>query len=284
MKQLWLIENDASGSASRERSDAVRAFCTAEDRVLLGVTIFPKETLPAPGDLDARNVDTVVVFAGDGTANAAAVKLADWGGELLVLPGGTMNMLSERLHGEKDFDTLLQRAGGRAGEASRVPCVRIGNHCAYVAVIAGPAAAWVHVREAVREGRWRRLRRAVGFAWTLTFSRTVRVSTGAQPQERGRAVNILPPEQPDGELEIEIYRFNGVVGALIAAFAWLSHSMGAQRHRGTSHARNARLTGRGRIHLLVDGEEHHENAPLRAEADCRPLRFRRLTIDEGPSE
>ena len=112
---------------------------------------FPDDDLPTPEQLDDSNVKLVIIYTGDGTLNAAISKLAGWGGAVLVLPGGTMNLLSKRLHGDfanADIMTVVAAGGARRQRVSKVvsPCGE-----AYAGLLAGPATKWGAVREAMRD-------------------------------------------------------------------------------------------------------------------------------------
>ncbi|WP_306790511.1 diacylglycerol kinase family protein, partial [Escherichia coli] len=65
---------------------------------------------PKGASLTREDVDTVVLFAGDGTINAALSALKDWEGTFLILPGGTMNLLARSLHGTLDPQAIVQAA------------------------------------------------------------------------------------------------------------------------------------------------------------------------------
>jgi hypothetical protein len=174
MRRAWIVTNPASGSTSGKAGEALdRALADAGVEVA-GRTIFPDEPLPKPEALDAAEVDTAVLFAGDGTVNAAADALEDWGGQLLILPGGTMNMLAHELHGHEDSASIIQAAQERGRRVS-LPFAGAEGHSAYVGLIIGPGSSWVRVREAVRAHRWRALGRAVRHALARTFGRGLRI-------------------------------------------------------------------------------------------------------------
>lgn len=152
MERLWLVTNYASGSAGEEECAAVEAIFAERGMALAGRTVFPGEPLPGATALAAAGVDTLVLFAGDGTINAALCALSGWGGAVLILPGGTMNMLARRLHGAADPHAIVH-AAHREPRRTRLPYVEAGPHRAFVALILGPAATWAHAREMVRGGK-----------------------------------------------------------------------------------------------------------------------------------
>lgn len=141
---VWLVTNSASGSNSPA---AVEALCAA---LAPARTIaFPEQTLPTRDELEAAGVATLAVFTGDGTINAAVSALEGWGGALLVLPGGTQNLLSKALHGDRPLDGIL--ADLPAARRVRRSGIRTAHGVSLVEVLAGPGAMWADVRESLRE-------------------------------------------------------------------------------------------------------------------------------------
>ena len=102
MERLWFVTNPNSGSSDAAKAEAIEAACVEKGLRFVGRTNFPDQTLPTIQQLDRAGADTVILFAGDGTINAAVCALADWDGGILILPGGTMNLLAKALHGDAD--------------------------------------------------------------------------------------------------------------------------------------------------------------------------------------
>ena len=146
---LWLVINRASGSNSQ---DAVAAVYEA----LAGAGAEPArmvdaaDGLPDRAALDVAEVTHMVVFGGDGTVNALATGIEGWGGALLVLPGGTANLLARALHGDREATEIA--AGFARMKRVRRGCIRSAQGTALVEVLAGPGAAWSDVREGMRNG------------------------------------------------------------------------------------------------------------------------------------
>jgi Diacylglycerol kinase catalytic domain len=188
VKHVRLIYNPASGSVGSGTVDAIRAAVGSAGGQIDALTCFPDDALPTIDELDG--IDTVIVAAGDGTINAAAKALDEWPGRMLVLPGGTMNMLPKLLHDSTDSAAILAKV--RDADARPLATVSAVAHRALVGALIGPAAIWVHAREAVRKGRWHRLRRAVGLAWTKSFGHSVRVIESGRRSRGYRAIYIAP--------------------------------------------------------------------------------------------
>jgi len=79
------------GSTTEAKCDAIEALFAERGLLLVGRTLFPDDGLPSLDALARAEVNTVVLFAGDGMINAALCVLAAWDGGILILPGGTMN-------------------------------------------------------------------------------------------------------------------------------------------------------------------------------------------------
>jgi len=149
--RLCLVSNVKSGSNDAETLDRLAALLVTPDTELALHVCFPDDPLPTPAELDTAGIGTLVVFTGDGTLKATLDALAGWGGAVLVLPGGTMNLLFHRLHGEASSEEVI--AALHAGTLHRVQpkVIRCSAGHAYAGLLAGPGTAWNQVREAMRD-------------------------------------------------------------------------------------------------------------------------------------
>jgi hypothetical protein len=148
----WLVVNPASGSNTDTSAESL-SEALAERGFRVGRTIaFPDDPLPDVSMLEAAGVDLVVVYTGDGTVNAAVNGLAGWRGAVLVLPGGTMNLLARRLHRGLPLDAILDVVAAGAARRGRVGCVRTDQGLAFADVLVGPGTCWSEVRESMRSG------------------------------------------------------------------------------------------------------------------------------------
>ena len=109
--QTWLLANSASGSNSPVALEKLKASLGDHGLEIANILTLPSDPLPTPGDLDAARVSSIVIYTGDGTLNAALSKLRGWTGAVLVLPGGTKNLLSKRLHGDFPAHEIIQING-----------------------------------------------------------------------------------------------------------------------------------------------------------------------------
>lgn len=245
MTRFWLIANARSGSVSDTTREGVVAALESRG-ALAGRTDFPTEPLPEPRDLTAAGVDTVAVLAGDGTINAAARRYADWPGALLILPGGTMNLLARALHGDAAPVAIVEQLD--QARVVDLPVIAAAEHRAFVGVILGPATAWNRARERWRAGRWRGALRAVRAAWHRSRGRGIAIEgVAGRPQAvfvsaGDDALRIAAVDASDGRMLAEL-GWEWLTGDWIAAGAVTS------LHRPTM-----RVHGRRPVAALFDGE------------------------------
>ncbi|MBW8755743.1 MAG: diacylglycerol kinase [Sphingomonadales bacterium] len=150
-KAIWLAVNAASGSNSDAGMAALeRAFGDAACTIVRRIG-FHEEGAPRLDELRDEAVDILVVFTGDGTANTIITELYGWEGAILVLPGGTMNILAHRLHGDAQAADVVAWVAAGAARRVRPTVVRSRHGDGLSGVLAGPGTAWAPVREALRE-------------------------------------------------------------------------------------------------------------------------------------
>jgi len=251
METLWFITNPDSGTTSRAKCDALEAVFEENGLKLAGRTDFPEQNLPKPEELDSAGADTVVLFAGDGTINAALCALADWKGAFLILPGGTMNLLAKALHSDLDPHKIVH-AAHHSKHLVELPYVEAGRHRAFVGVILGPAAAWVRAREAARKGRIGRLIGAARAAWRKTFGEQgIRVAGAPGLSDRYQAVFVRP--DPKG-LDIAAVDARDWRSIAQLGWEWINGDWVAARAVTETLARQLRVRGGDRVLALFDGE------------------------------
>ncbi len=251
MEKLWFITNPDSGTTNRAKCEALEAVFEESGLTLTGRTEFPEEKLPTPEDLDGARVDTVVLFAGDGTINAALSALEKWQGAFLILPGGTMNLLAKGLHSETDPHKILH-AARESERRVALPYVIAGEHRAFVGLILGPAAAWGRAREAVRKARLGRFVGAARAAWRKTFhQRGIRVEGAPGLGDAYQAV-FVTPDLHGLEVAAVDARDWGSIAQL--GWDWLTGDWVAAHAVSEGWTQELRIRGRKPAMALFDGE------------------------------
>lgn len=151
-KSVWLLVNSKSGSCTESALDGVRASFEAHGAPIARQICFPEDDLPTSAELADAGIDVLAIFTGDGTLNAAIAGLSGWEGAVLVLPGGTMNLLCNRLHGdEAATDLIVERWATGASRRVRPKMVRCSAGDALAGLLVGPGTSWANVREAMRD-------------------------------------------------------------------------------------------------------------------------------------
>lgn len=149
---LWLVVNPASGSNDTSTTQMVTAALESRGWRVDRVIAFPDDPLPDPAMLDAAGIGQVAVYTGDGTINALVNGLSGWGGQVLVLPGGTMNLFPLRLHRTCDLDAILEIVASGGAVARRPTSLRCSAGVALAGLMVGPGTSWSRVRETMRSG------------------------------------------------------------------------------------------------------------------------------------
>lgn len=159
MKQQFfkpvLVCNDQSGSHDAAIETEIAELLQQENVPLLCSYRLPKDQVPSAEQLIADGADLLIVWTGDGTINAAAHINPKWNGALLALPGGTLNLLSKSIHGDRDPMSILRDAIGPKAQRRKIPTLRYEGpekqHDALITILAGPATRWAEVRETMRQ-------------------------------------------------------------------------------------------------------------------------------------
>ncbi|MDP3675965.1 MAG: diacylglycerol kinase family protein, partial [Novosphingobium sp.] len=116
------------------------------------IATIPDEAPPDRASLEAAGVDLLAIYTGDGTVNGVVTELYGWAGRVLVLPGGTQNLLAKALHGDVDAAGIVAAMGESRTAPVERHLIRSSQGDALCEVLAGPGAKWSDVREAMREG------------------------------------------------------------------------------------------------------------------------------------
>ncbi len=148
----WLVVNPASGGNADGAAKHLEAEFGTHGISVERTFEFPNDALPTAEDLDRAGIDLVAVFAGDGTVNTLITGLAGWGGKVLVLPGGTMNLLACRLHCGYATEQIIPLVAKGGARARRPICIQTQNGTALAGLLVGPGTCWHEVREAMRSG------------------------------------------------------------------------------------------------------------------------------------
>ena len=252
---IWLVNNAASGSNNEAALAALEQCCGEHGFRVAHRTTFPAQDLPTPAMLDAGGIERVAVFTGDGTINSLLTELAGWGGAVLVLPGGTMNLLYHRLHGERTMEETIAAVARGEAAMRRPGVIRCPFGTAFAGMLAGPGASWGKVREAMREADVVELAAGTVEAIEQTLAGDTiacRVPPFGLPS--GYPLVSLTPH--DDGMDIEAYHAESAGEYLVQAWALLRRNFREGPHDVLGRERRVRLasTQGQAFELLVDGE------------------------------
>lgn len=251
----WLVVNSASGSNSAEAVQALEeAFARAGTAVS---TVVDIQTDPAPDKaaLEAAGVDLLSIFAGDGTVGSLVAAVEGWAGAVLVLPGGTANLLARALHGEREAVEIAAALGSLT--PIRRHSIRCSQGVGLIEVLAGPGAAWSDVREGLREGDIAEVAATGVEAVRQSIAGPmVRLHEPSLGRETGYAGIRLVPE--DSMMAVSGYGAETFGDYLLQGVALLKRDYREGPHEQLGrHAEVVCCTMEGEeIALMIDGERH----------------------------
>jgi diacylglycerol kinase family enzyme len=151
MKTIALY-NPASGSVTADGGEKLRAALAANG--VHGADLVEVDRSGCDTqlkDLAAQKPDLFIVWGGDGTLRSALGVVGQATPNLLLLPGGTMNLLTRSIHGDKTWDVILKEVLA-APKRHILPAGQVNDEVFYCAMLAGAPARLAEARESLRRG------------------------------------------------------------------------------------------------------------------------------------
>jgi diacylglycerol kinase family enzyme len=256
-----LIHNSQSGSHDPAVLAAIEEACRANGAPLAATFALPDDALPDAAALRRLSVDLLIVWTGDGTINAAAREAEGWTGALLPLPGGTLNLLSKALHGDRPATDILADALTGKGRRCPVPIIRTGDDAggtAFITIVAGPATEWAEIRETMRQDGLIEASRAAPDA--LDAMRNAPGVRVAGQEQAWPAIILTPTEaglRADGILT------EGAGDVLRHGLAWLGGDFRDGPSEEIARGETIILESDAPIRLEYDGELAETSSPAR---------------------
>jgi Diacylglycerol kinase catalytic domain len=271
MKRALLIINTASGSAGALDEEQLAAALADAGLKVEATVRLPDDDFPKRSYVDALSADVIAIFSGDGTIASLCNEMVGWDGSILVLPGGTMNLLARRLHGDGSATEILAKMVEHGVAASTVSVIDIGETKVFTGLIAGPSTQWGKVRESIRKLDIGEIVEKVPEAWGATISGdSVRIEglDGGYP-----AIFVEPLD--NGNLGVRAFRADGVGDMLSHGIAWLRRDFrdGPNDDLGEMPSVTIIDDKDAKLGLLVDGEQDDARSPLTCVAAQSSIRF-----------
>lgn len=149
--KLAAIVNPMSRSVPENGLDLLQSELKSSPHTLIDIIPVEHDVPGAVKRCLAVDADAVIAWGGDGTLGCVLSAAGPSGPPILALPGGTMNMLPNRLYGQLRWDEILDRAL-RGITAEAVCAGVVGQDRFYVAALFGRLTAIADTREAIRKG------------------------------------------------------------------------------------------------------------------------------------
>jgi diacylglycerol kinase family enzyme len=205
------VVNAAAGTASRVGTQTLTA--TLNERLehnLLSLRYTDGSGLcTACSEAIRDKPDALLVLGGDGTCRTAAAMAAEKNVPIMLLPGGTMNVLPKRIWGAETLESVLERVTKREIEAGKLDMGMANGQAFFVAAMFGLMPALARVREKFRGANMRERWNATGelaHASRHVLKSSVRISAEELKEARrtaglivtvGDADRLLPWRQSD---------------------------------------------------------------------------------------
>lgn len=271
MKRTLLIINANSGSANVVEEDVVLSMLSAAGFDICARLKLPDDDLPTADEVRDGGFDVVAILSGDGTISSLCQKLVGWDGAILVLPGGTMNLLSRRLYGDNSLAGILARIELNSLELSAIPVIKYGAREILTGLTVGPSTRWGEVREGIRQGDMPALTEVLPVAWSETLADT---GVWLEGSARQAYASVFIEPQSSNALSVMAFRANTIADMVGHGIAWLRRDFREGPRDDLGMMRNVTVVGdEVATGVLVDGEFENGELPLTCCADMSSLRF-----------
>jgi len=266
---VLVIVNEAAGSVGPG----------GRDKLLAEIEALGARTTKSVSDLDqlcegdAANADLIVVLGGDGTASKAASMFSN-GPPLVLLPGGTRNLLPRALYGTLAWPDAL-RAVLEHGRVAKLSGGEANGRKFFVAAMFGAPTLLARAREAARSGKFDLMVSRLKQVFARLFARRIAVRPLGGLAARAEAAGVLCPAYR-GEIEGQNLEWVRLNAAQIVDFVRVGvrSVIGGWREDPAielSSARSGEIRAIGTIPAVLDGE---------------PMTFKRhvrvRTLTDGP--
>lgn len=252
--RAFVVVNERAGGVGKGARDALTAILT--EAGVEAIDMREDVSDLASCRRQAFKADVIIVLGGDGTARAAADAFSS-GPPLILLPGGTLNVLPHALYGDRNWQDAL-RAALTGGRVVRLVGGKANGRKFFVAALFGPPTLLARAREAVRQGRIIEAFRRLQHALRRMCSRSLAVHAEGSAAARVEGLGVLCPAYI-GEIEDSALEWVQLDVSRITEFirVGLRSVIGGWRDDDSielSRARKGEIRSRGVIPAVLDGE------------------------------
>lgn len=271
MKRTLLITNANSGNANGVDEQAVSSSLDRAGLEIVERRSLPDQDLPTQDELSDSAIEVVAVISGDGTISNLYANLAKWSGSILVLPGGTMNLLSRRLHGDRPLATLLDELNKDTLRAQQIPLIIASDRHILTGLTVGPSTRWAEVREGMRHANLQSLAETIPAAWSETLA-DEGVWVGNDSENQFASLFIEPV---DGDNLSVIGFLASNIGDMVGhGLAWLRRDFRDGPHADLGIMQDVTIaSAETQTSVLIDGETSELAVPIHCHAAMSEVRF-----------
>ncbi len=209
-------------------------------------------------ELANREPDMLVIWGGDGTHRTALNALGLDGRRLLLLPGGTMNLLAKWLHGGRPWDAIL-RAVVSGCTARILGAGEADGALFFCALVAGAPAGFALAREDIRAGDFGKALHDAGSAFDIVTHLRLAAHTGSGSELAAGNVGLAMVGPMSRSSGMEVAGLNIPSAAAALGMAWSSLHSDWRTLDGVDVRRADILTienpGGRPIPVIMDGEQ-----------------------------
>jgi len=267
---IAIVINAASGSTSDISEEICALFKNRGYDNAQSHYIIPEKLSETFETVIGQGVDLIVTFGGDGTSLCAASFAGKAQVPLIVLPGGTMNILPKHLYGSTDWKDVLNVALEQT-QPRWVPCGLLNDQKFLVAAILGTIVRVGLSRELAREGQLLEATKnivATVNETDIADSLSYTLGSEAIPREANLlqlscpGMNPLSTEENKFEVaavNVDSYGELSALGLTAVMDQWRENDAVF-----SDFAKEVRVQGNGSIDVLLDGEHMKLSLPLQA--------------------
>jgi diacylglycerol kinase family enzyme len=151
MKTFALI-NPAAGGVTGDGEAKLRHALDAAGLTTAAIeTLNHEDSAAQMAEIAEMNPDLFIVWGGDGTLRSALAVVGQTCPNLLLLPGGTMNLLTKSIHGDHPWSQILANVA-KSSRRVTLPAGQLNDERFYCAMLAGAPARFAEARESLRRG------------------------------------------------------------------------------------------------------------------------------------
>lgn len=199
--KLAAIINTASGSVPNSAAADVQEILESEGHEVEVSEITGEELESCCQKLASSHVDGIVAFGGDGTLTCVLNAFGPKDIPVIILPGGTMNLLVKQVHGgDANWKDILRDALA-SEEYISLPAIEAAGRRFYVGMLIGKLTELTRTREHLREGAVDKAVVALVTGDVFNFDTSLDIEIDGEALS-ATAAGVFVPDSNDGAIHV----------------------------------------------------------------------------------